>query len=1279
MRLVIDMQGAQSIGNRHRGIGRYTVSIAKELVAQAKGHEVVLALNGAFPETVEALRAEFANLLPPDAICVWWPPRPCYGIETVNDQRRIAAEASMEAFITSLQPDVVLISSLFEGLVDDAAVSIGRLGRSAPTAAILYDLIPLIHADTYLQNPDMMRWYQQRLDHLRRADLLLAISKSSAQEAVDHLDFAEDSITAIGTACGSEFKPIPINQAARDHLLSSYRIRDGFILYTGGIDHRKNIEKLIESYSMLPEPIKKKHQLVVVCSVHEADRARLERLASDLGFGDDQFVLTGYVPDSDLVTIYNACELFVFPSWHEGFGLPALEAMSCGRATIGSNTSSLPEVLGLNEAQFDPYDAKAISRTMAKALTDEAFNARLRSHAIAQAKKFSWPLTAKAAWAALTRLFARAEAAAAQAIKANLPTNRPKLAMVTPVRAAKSGIADYVSELLPQLSRFYEIELVVDQLEDVTDRWAIANATLRSVEWFRENYLKFDRVVYHFGNSHYHAHMFDLLKDVPGVVVLHDFFLSGIVAHMDVTGLAPGCWPKALLADHGWHAAKARFEAEDTANVVWAYPCNGDVLRYARGMIIHSQHSVDLARKWYSVGAAPDWTMIPHLRVPVVFPSQEARAKARAEARRQLNIVADDFVVCSFGHLGQTKLNHKLLEAWKLAGFARDPRSQLVFAGQNEGGTYGQHMDRQIQLVDRQVRITGFLDTDEYRRWLLAADVAVQLRTNSRGETSGAVLDCWNYGVATIVNAHGGLADLPPETVLKIPDEFGEGELAEALSLLMADSNLRNQIGASGRNQILSNQNPRECAARYQQAIEKKYVLPGSPVEYLQTFLLTSDAFSHQNAAEVVRSISMSFPPKLRRTQWLVDVSELVKVDSKSGIQRVVRALLRKLLTNPPPGVSVRPVYASTDEVGYRYADCFTARFLEIEDGWCEDRPIEAWAGDLFFALDLQPEVLPRQIDQIQQLMAAGVRALAVVYDLLPIHLPDTFIEGAAAGHSKWLDAVQRLDGAMCISRAVADELFDWLQEHGDRSRKVEFEIHHFPLGADIDETAPTRGRPSNADELLTKLSAAPTFLAVGTIEPRKSHELVLDAFENLWSKDLDYLFVIVGKQGWMVENLVDRIRDHPEFDRRLIWLDGVSDEFLDELYRASDYLIAASRGEGFGLPLIEAAQRETPVIARDIPVFREVAGDWATFFSTHASERELADVIAEMAKRPAEISRKSIKLMPKFTWQSCSDAITEILSGQQKPYSIWPNSRNQERETERRKAGRKQRRTSDA
>lgn len=1252
MRVIIDMQGAQSSGSRHRGIGRYVSALAKAMAEQRDTHEVILAANGAFADALDAIRAEFDGLLPADAIRVWMPPQPCRALESSNDGRRLAAELTYEAFLASLQPDIVLIGSLFEGLVDDVATSVRRLGSGVPVAVVLYDLIPLIHKSIYLTNPDVSRWYQQKLDHLRRSELLLSISASSGAEAVEHLAFFPDQVVNIGTACDARFRPVELSAEQRDELARRYGLVRPYVMYTGGIDHRKNIEGLIRAYSLLPQALRKKHQLAVVCSVGAADKDRLADLARRHGLAPDELVMTGFVPDDDLLTLYNACALFVFPSWHEGFGLPALEAMACGRPTIGANTSSLPEVIGLEDALFDPHDDADIARVMARGLQDTKFREGLELHALRQAACFSWENTAQRVWAALEQL-AEQRVAVPQS-RAAKP--RPRLAYVSPIPVAKSGIADYSAELLPELSRHYEIDVIVQQEEPVEDGWILANARLRSASWFRANHRQYDRVLYHFGNSHFHSHMFGLLEDVPGVVVLHDFFLSSIVAHRDITREAVGGWANALVHGHGWGAALERFKARDAADVVWEYPCNLHVLQCALGMIVHSSHARELAESWYGAGAGDEWSVLPLLRSPAPLGDVAGRHRLRADARRALGISDHDFVVCSFGHLGRTKLNHQLLAAWQVSTLCRDQACQLVFVGQNEGGEYGKQLAQDIEKGSAgRVRITGFVDQTTYRQWLLAADVAVQLRTHSRGETSAAVLDCWNHGLATVVNAHGALAELPGDTVIRLDDAFADADLAQVLDKLHREPALRSALGQRGRDRILAEHHPRLCADRYADAIEQAYARTTCGESGVLGGLQKAEAaFSEEDRIAIARTMAACFPPSPRRIQWLVDCSVLVQCDAKSGIQRVVRSLLRQLLLNPPVGVQLEPVYATPGQPGYRYARQFTCRLFDMPADWCRDEPVEAWAGDVFVALDLQPSILPEQVPWLQQLRARGVKVFTVVYDLLPLLSPSSFVEGTATSHHRWLQALAGFDGALTISRAVADELLAWMDAYGDKTRRRPFEVHHFHLGADIEQSLPSLGIPSDGSELLARLKAHPVFLMVGTLEPRKGHALVVDAFEQMWQAGSKAQLVIVGKQGWMVDALVNRLRQHPEAGRRLHWLEGISDEYLTELYKLGTALIAASEGEGFGLPLIEAARHGIPILARDIPVFREVAGQHAAYFEAKSDATALATSIKRwLADHGKGVHPKSTA-MPWLTWAQSADAVKSILAGHAAPYRRW-------------------------
>lgn len=395
MRIVIDLQAAQT-ESRFRGIGRYSNALAEAMIRRGDDHEIWLALSAGLPESVHDIRASYSQLLPPERIVTFEGVYPTAWPSTSNAWRRRASEIAREFFLAGLGADIVHIASLFEGAQDDANFSIEESPHSPPVAVTLYDLIPLLNKQAYLGADWAHAWYMDRVEKLKKARLLLAISEHARQEAIEALGIDPNRIVNISSAVSDFFHPRPFTEQQRALLERRFGLVGNYVMYSGAMESRKNVDRLVEAFALLPANIKETFRLVISGKVSPDQREKLQSQARGLGM-EDRLVLTGYVTDAELIALYGGCTLYVFPSLHEGFGLPALEAMACGVPSIGSNTTSVPEVIGRPDALFDPTNVAEMAMVMARGISDIEFNASLRAHAPIQAAKFSWDESARRA------------------------------------------------------------------------------------------------------------------------------------------------------------------------------------------------------------------------------------------------------------------------------------------------------------------------------------------------------------------------------------------------------------------------------------------------------------------------------------------------------------------------------------------------------------------------------------------------------------------------------------------------------------------------------------------------------------------------------------------------------------------------------------------------------------------------------------------------------------------------------------------------------------------
>lgn len=630
--------------------------------------------------------------------------------------------------------------------------------------ATLYDLIPLVLRQHYLDRwPQALQQdYMARLERLAAADVGLGFISESALE-----DFAA-RWPAARPRCF--VTPLAIDRSRFWAWQVPAAPERPFVLYTGGIDPRKNVDFAIRAFAKLARrPGFDALDLKIVCSIRDEDRARLSAVAAEAGVGA-RVALTGFVPDDDLARMYRDCTAFVFPSLYEGFGLPVLEALASGASVACARNSSLPEVCEGHAEWFSATDEAGAADAMARAVekTRAADWPARRSAAVAHARAFTWPAAARP-------LVARIAGEAA----ARGP--RLRLGIVTPWPPQRSGIADYTRMLAEALAAHADVTVYVDGAgEDAEAALKAGHPTLavRPVTALQAERGRLDRVLYSLGNnSAFHEQAWRLAWDQPDSLIIHDVDLQHFAAHSFTGG----------------SARRYREEPEAAAKHLTgpdgeAAPLVAALTERSRISFVHSR-----SQAW----RFPDTGKVRPLPLGTL-PKPAALAGAESPGHAKLAALgldrSRDFIVGTFGFPTPFKRIPSLLQA--LAELKRRGYPVKLLIG---GGRPKQGLDEQLEtlgLVD-DVVVTGYLEEADFEALLSVVDVVANLRYPTMGEVSAVLMTALSWGIPLITSRHAQFGEFPDTVCWKAdPDDREVPQLVELLAALMDSPRLRAQLGA---------------------------------------------------------------------------------------------------------------------------------------------------------------------------------------------------------------------------------------------------------------------------------------------------------------------------------------------------------------------------------------------------------------------------------------------------------------------------------------------------
>lgn len=1018
MKIVIDLQCLQG-PNCYRGIGRYSLSLSQFLIKYSKNNKFFILLNNNI-ENIEYIRNSFKDLIENEFIKIFEIPKFDPDHKQSFESLAKSSEIIREQYIANISPDLVFISSVFEGWKNSDPLTIGEFQHNINTAATLYDLIPFTYPKEYIKDEKTRNFIFKKMNYLKKSNLLITISNYSLTKAQEILSLDDSQIFNCSIGIDNKFKINIYNPLEILNFRKKYDIIKNFIFYVGGIDFRKNISGLIEAFSNLPYLLKEKYQLVIIVSdVLNSTKPYVNLFNKKYNLKKNQLILLNKVSDNELIMLYNLCSLFVFPSLYEGFGLPILEAMACGATTICSNTSSMPEAAGNKDALFNPRISREITKKMIDALTNESFRISLNDHAKEHITNFTWEKTAKKVLEVFENSIKNRH------IKQSSTLNyKKKMAFITPLPPEKTGLADYSAQILPNLSHYYDITIIINQ-KKIKDDWLEATFQIQDVNWFIRYNSYFDIILYQFGNSNFHYYMLKLLKLFPGIVVLHDFFLSGLYNWLDMAVPSEkGIFPRALYYSHGF-GSLLKLKNKNRQKIIDSYPCNLYVLKRSLGIIVLSQYTINLAKEWYGSNIVKKFKLVNH----VAYINKKLSHEVKNINKEKLGFAKDDFLICSFGFIGEPKLYHRIIDALSNSCFSKK-KFFFILVGGNYDENYNSLLLKQIKNynLSKNIKFTGFCDPEIFKEYLLATDIAIQLRSKSRGETSGCVFKCLSYGIPTIINAHGSFNEIPKDIVLRIKDQFDNEELTNAINILYKDSKLRNILSKNSLNYIKAWHHSAKVAKQYYNAIEDFYENDHNFKEqHLIKNLVNSNfcnRFNKANLFSIANAISSNRLP-LNNPKILIDISN---INEHSLISSDIKSLLLELLSFSSCNFRTETIYYNIDINKYCYANIFATTILNLENKLFDSTPIQIFSQDILIIVTSIFKKI-RINSNLNTLCAKGIKLLYLISNDSLLNSKDPSEQDILIFQSNFDRLAKFNMGFICIGNNIFDLFINYLNK----------------------------------------------------------------------------------------------------------------------------------------------------------------------------------------------------------------------------------------------------------
>jgi glycosyltransferase involved in cell wall biosynthesis len=626
--------------------------------------------------------------------------------------------------------------------------------RSCRTAAVVYDFIPSEYPAAYLSSPSSNLTNLVRIEALRHYDLLLPISEATGETCTRLVgDTGRLAVTGVASLLESEAR--------------SSATADPFVLMPAGSDARKNCTAAVAALAYHLSRGSSPMRLVVTGRLTKKQADGLRETARALRLSEGTVELVGKVSASELAQLYRRASLVLVASFAEGFSIPVAEAIAAGTPVVASDLPVHRELVGAGPWLAPANDVHALGEAIHHVLSERQRVLGLQRDALGD--RGDPDAVRERATRALSDLVAVRDDRRDRRSTHATSRGRPRLAVLSPFPPQRSGVADFTAATFRRVADYADVHVYTSAPVAEGERLPVSR--ISAAPYLDERY---DAVVNVVGNSHFHFPMLDLLTFYGGACIAHDHRM------IESYGYDRGdVWLAQFLSRH------RQVETAEVADVLQdldALPTIGyDLIApLASPLLVHSRSLA--SRVEAETGVQP--VVLPF--VPYNFPSVETiDTDVRKRARTSLGLPDGILHVATFGGVDRRTKGHDLIVA--ASAWLRDWRipAHLHVVGATPSGELRSLEELASNLgVRPNVTFHGRVSRTEFEQFLLAADIAAQIRTSATLSLSGALADCLAFGMPTVTTHDLADEHEAPPYVAGVSSVTSSLLLAEAIAAL---------------------------------------------------------------------------------------------------------------------------------------------------------------------------------------------------------------------------------------------------------------------------------------------------------------------------------------------------------------------------------------------------------------------------------------------------------------------------------------------------------------